>query len=92
MGDMGEIFNAMKEHNKQVREQKKNKYEPLLRQIGAVYKADGVWELNDWFCYPTKGFAMNKRTYKKQNLTMFIKLNTYDDCNKISENDYDMYI
>jgi len=23
MGDMGEIFNAIKEHNKQVREQKK---------------------------------------------------------------------
>ena len=93
MGDMGEIFNAMKEHNKEVRIKKKNKYVPLLEKIGAKNKVGEIWEYGtDWFCYPTKGFAMHKRTYKKVNLDNFIKMNSYDDCLNISDNDYDMYI
>ena len=26
----------------------------------AVEKSMGVWQHNEWFIYPTKGFAMNK--------------------------------
>lgn len=93
MSDMGEIFNAMKEHNKKTRIKRNEKYEPLLKKLGAIKKADGVWEYStDWFCYPTKGFAMNKRTYKKMNLDKFIKYYSFDDCMQINTNDYDMYI
>lgn len=74
MGDMGEIFRDMREHNKQVREKRKNKYEPLLEQIGAELKSDSVYQFKDWFLYPTKGFAMNKYNSKKRmSINDFIK-------------------
>ena len=93
MGDMGEVFSAMKEHNKKMRTKRNAKYEPLLKKIGAIEKADGVWEYGaDWFCYPTKGFAMHKKNHKKMNLDKFINFYSFDDCLQISENDYDMYL
>ena len=64
MGDMREDFDALKEMIKQRRESRNNYYEPKLKQLGALYKSDGVYEYNGWFCYPTKGFAMNKKNNK----------------------------
>lgn len=61
MGDMREDFDALKEMIKQRRERRNNYYEPKLKQLGALYKSDGVYEYNGWFCYPTKGFAMKKK-------------------------------
>lgn len=74
MGDMGEIFSAMREHNKEVRQKKRDNFEPKLKEIGAIEKSDGVWELNGFFLYPTKGFAMNKKNPDdRRNLNKFIK-------------------
>ena len=73
MGDMGEIFQAMREHNNKVRQERNEKFEPLLIEIGAEQKSGSVYMKDDWFCYPTKGFAMHKRTYQKISLTEFIK-------------------
>lgn len=42
------------------------KFEPLLVKAGAVKKSDGVYMLGDWLCYPTKGFAMDKRNPRKR--------------------------
>lgn len=72
MGDMREIFDAMKEHNNKVRIKRNEKFEPLLIEIGAIMKSCSVYQYEDWFCYPTKGFAMHKKTYKKKNLMKFI--------------------
>lgn len=80
MGDMAEYFNDLKEINKQKREKRNEKYEPQLIEIGAIEKSSGVYELNGWFCYPTKGFAMNKYNSKQRmNLDKFI--------NKYKENE-----
>lgn len=70
---MKEIFEAMREHNKERRKQRNEKFEPMLIDIGAVEKSSGVYEFGDYFCYPTKGFAMHKKSYKKQNLLKFIE-------------------
>ena len=74
MGDMGEIFRDMKKHNKQKRIENNNKWYPILINLGAIQKSDGVLQLNDWFLYPTKGFAMNRKNSKKRmSLHKFIK-------------------
>lgn len=73
MGDMGEIFNAMREHAKEKRAERKLKYSGRLVAIGAEPKADGVWQHKDWFLYPTKGFAMNRFNPKnRKNLDKFL--------------------
>lgn len=73
MGDMREYFEDLKEINKQKRTQRNEKYEPQLIELGAIEKSSGVYEFNGWFCYPTKGFAMNKsNSRQKMGLDKFI--------------------
>lgn len=60
MGDMKEFFDAHKEYTRRRRKALSEHYEPLLKQAGAVWKTDGIWEYNGWFCYPAKGYAMSK--------------------------------
>jgi hypothetical protein len=74
MGDMAEVFNAMREYNKEKREERNNIYEPQLIKLGAVKKSEAVYEIDNWLCYPTKGFCMNKNNNKKRmNLDKFIR-------------------
>lgn len=76
MGDMAEYFNDLKEINRQKREKRNEKFEPQLIELGAIKKSSGVYELDGWFCYPTKGFAMNKyNTKQRMSLDKFIKEN-----------------
>lgn len=51
---------------KKLREKLNSKYEPKLIEVGAIKKAPGIYELNEWLCYPTKGFAMNKYNPRKR--------------------------
>lgn len=52
--------------DKKLRMKRNEKWEPRLIEIGAIKKSDGIYEINGWFCYPTKGFAMNKENNKKR--------------------------
>lgn len=71
---MAEYFNDLKEINKQKREKRNEKYEPQLIELGAIEKSNGVYEFNGWFCYPTKGFAMNKyNSRQRMRLDKYIK-------------------
>lgn len=47
------------------RADRNEKFEPQLIELGAVLKSTAVYKLDNWLCYPTKGFAMNKRNYKE---------------------------
>ena len=58
MGDLGDFYRDCNEAVKQRREQRRQRYEPMLEEIGAKYKAPGIWEYGEWFCYPSKGYAM----------------------------------
>ena len=58
MGDLGDFYRDCNEAVKQRREQRRQRYEPMLEEIGAKYKAPGIWEYKEWFCYPSKGYAM----------------------------------
>ena len=73
MGDMKEYFDAMREHARQKALERNNKYEPLLIAKGAIQKSDSVYMLGDYLCYPTKGFAMHKRSYEKMDLSRFLE-------------------
>ena len=74
MGDMGEIFKAMREYNNERRAERKLNYTGKLVAIGAEPKAEGVWQYKDWFLYPTKGFVMNRFNPKKRmNLDKFLE-------------------
>lgn len=68
MTTMGEYFRDVNEIYKQRRAERSDKFIPLLKKVGAIEKSDGVWMIGDYLCYPTKGFAMHKRTYKKKGL------------------------
>lgn len=72
MGEMREIFDVMREQYKERCSKRNDKYEPMLIQLGAIKKSDGVYEIGDYFCYPTKGFAMHKKSYKKKKLDKFL--------------------
>ena len=73
MGDMAEYFTIYAEIHKEKREKRRAKYEPLLEDLGAICKSNGVYMLGDWFFYPTKGFAMNRYNYEKRRLETIIK-------------------
>ena len=73
MGDMGDIFRANDEFYKERRAKRAAKFEPVLKEIGAEFKSEGVYMLGDYLLYPTKGFAMHKKTYKKMSLNKFIQ-------------------
>ena len=73
MSDLAEFWKDSKEAFKDRCQKRNNKFEPELIEIGAVKKSSGVYEKDDWFCYPTKGFAMNKRNSRQRmSLTKFI--------------------
>jgi len=75
MGDMGDFFREQKEYVKEKRQEKNDKYEPQLINMGAIKKSCAVYEFGDWLCYPTKGFAMNKKNVKERmGLDKFIKI------------------
>lgn len=74
MGDLAEFYREEKERYKERCINRNEKYEPQLIAIGAVCKSDGVYELDGYFLYPTKGFAMSKKNSRKRvNLDKFIK-------------------
>lgn len=73
MSDMSEFWKAGKEDFKKRCAKRNEKYEPQLVQINATEKAQAVWEIDGWFCYPSKGFAMNKfNPDERMNLQEFI--------------------
>lgn len=72
MGDMAEYFTIYAEIHKKKREERRAKFEPMLQQIGAVFKSEGVYMLDNWLLYPTKGFAMNRYNYRKKSLEKVI--------------------
>lgn len=84
MGDMAEYFTIYAEIHKHKREKRRAKYEPLLEDLGAVCKSNGVYMLGDWFLYPTKGFAMNRYNYEKRNLEKMIR--EVQDAKKTEDN------
>ena len=74
MGDMGDFFREGKEDFKLRCEKRNNRFEPELIKLGAIEKSEAVYEYDGWLCYPTKGFAMNKRNCKQRmNLLKFIE-------------------
>ena len=74
MGDMGDSFNAMREHTKKIREKNKLKWTGRLLAIGAETKCSGVYQDKDWLIYPTKNFVMDRfNTDKRMSIKEFMK-------------------
>ncbi len=81
MGDMKEFFDAHRKMTRQRREARAAKYEPLLERAGATYKAPGIWEYGEWFCYPSKGYAMLRKNPRIRKPLRFILKGVKDDEN-----------
>lgn len=73
MGDMREVFEAMREHQKARHFNLARKYAYELMANGAVFKTDGVYRLGDFDCYPGRGYARNYRTNKRTCIEFVIK-------------------
>ena len=73
MGDIGEIFNAMRADKKERAHYRGNRYAAELSAAGAEFKTDGVYRLGDFDCYPGRGYARNYRTNKKTCIEFVIK-------------------
>ena len=61
-----EFWQIEKEEFKKRCEKRNNNYEPRLIELGAIKKSDAVYEYDGFFCYPTKGFAMEKKKHKNR--------------------------
>lgn len=78
MGDMGEIFRENDEFFKNRRIKRAEQFIPILEAAGAVCKSDSVYMLDDYLCYPTKGYCANKRNYRDtKSLREFLKERGY---------------
>lgn len=51
------------------------KFLPYLLQLGAIKKSDGIYEVGDWFCYPSRCHCMNKKTKQNMGIFKFLKMN-----------------
>lgn len=76
--DMAEFWREQRKEFKKRCEKRNSEFEPLLIKAGAIKKSEAIYMLGDWLCYPTKGFAMdkrnpNKRTSLKKLLSNFFK-------------------
>lgn len=75
MGDLAEFYREEKKRYNARCLKRNDKYEPQLIEIGAICKSGAVYELDGYFLYPTKGFAMNKRNSNdRMSLDKFIKM------------------
>ena len=52
-------MNTNKENN--WKKKNSNHYVPLLENAGVKFKQKGVYETDEWYFYPSKAFAMNKK-------------------------------
>lgn len=73
MGDIGEMYNELRERRKQVAHYRGNRYAAELNAAGAEFKTEGVYRLGDFDCYPGRGYARNYRTNKKTCIEFVIK-------------------
>lgn len=73
MGDMREIFDAMRDRRKERRLYLGNRYAHELQAAGAVFKTEGVYRLGDFDCYPARGYARNYRTNQRTCIEFVIK-------------------
>ena len=74
MGDMADIFRANDEFIKNRRAKRAEEFEPLLIKAGAIQKSGSVYMLDDYLCYPTKGYCAYKKDYRKtKSLREFLK-------------------
>lgn len=75
MGDMGDIFNDIREHKKMVRHHRANHYAHKLIAAGAVFLTEGVYRLGVFDCYPGKGYARHYQTNKRTSIEFVLKYN-----------------
>lgn len=64
--DMAEFWREQRKEFKKRCEKRNSEFEPLLIKAGAIKKSEAIYMLGDWLCYPTKGFAMDKRNPNKR--------------------------
>ena len=60
MGDMGEIFNAMKEDNRIKRQKRDEFYSKIMEELGARYLNNSTWRLGEYNVYTSKGYVLPK--------------------------------
>lgn len=73
MGDMKEVFDAMREIRKERQHYLGNRYAHELQTAGAEFKTEGVYRLGDFDCYPGRGYARNYRTNRRTCIEFVIK-------------------
>jgi len=73
MGDMGEIFNSMREQRKEKKYYLSVRYAHELESAGAEFKTEGVYRLGDFDCYPGRGYARNYKNNKRTCIEFVIK-------------------
>lgn len=75
MSEVVEGFRIMEEIRANERHERFIKYEPLIKEVGAIKTSEGVYMKDNYLIYPTKGFVMDKRTYKKKSIDIWLSEN-----------------
>lgn len=73
MGDIGDMYNELREHRRKVADKREQEYEPMLEKAGAMFMTLGVYRLGDFDCYPRRGYARNYRTNERTSIEKVIK-------------------
>ena len=81
--DMAEFWREQRKEFKKRCEKRNAEFEPMLIKAGAIKKSEAIYMLGDWLCYPTKGFAMDKRNTNKRASLKKLLSNIYKEKSEI---------
>lgn len=83
--DMAEFWREQRKEFKKRCEKRNSEFEPLLIKAGAIKKSEAIYMLGDWLCYPTKGFAMDKRNTNKRTSLKKLLSNIFKEKSQIEK-------
>lgn len=83
--DMSEFWKEQRQEYKKRCERRNSEFEPLLIKAGAIKKSEAIYMLGDWLCYPTKGFAMDKRNTNKRTSLKKLLSNIFKEKSQIEK-------
>lgn len=83
--ELAEFWRDQRKEFKKRCERRNSEFEPLLIKAGAIKKSEAIYMLGDWLCYPTKGFAMDKRNTNKRTSLKKLLSNIFNEKSEVEK-------
>lgn len=83
--ELAEFWREQRKEFKKRCEKRNAEFEPMLIKAGAIKKSEAIYMLGDWLCYPTKGFAMDKRNTNKRTSLKKLLSNIFNEKSEVEK-------